>query len=73
MVQNDIHRLHVLLLGAGKIKDALWFSLESLCAIVQGCSRKLLMTKQILRLGIFNHDMTKFTDSFLFYKSFKNQ
>jgi len=41
MVQNDIHRLHVLLLGAGKIKDALWFSLESLCAVVQGCSRKL--------------------------------
>ena len=41
MVQNDIHRLHVLLSGAGKIKDALWFSLESLCAIVQGCSRKL--------------------------------
>lgn len=35
--------------------------------------RKLLMTKQILRLGIFNHDMTKFIDSFLFYKSFKIQ
>ena len=33
--------------------------------------RKLLMTKQILILGIFNHDMTKFIDSFLFYKSFK--
>ena len=41
MVQNDIHRLHVLLFGAGKIKDALWFCLQSLCAIVQGCSRKL--------------------------------
>lgn len=35
--------------------------------------RKLLMTKPILRLGIFNHDMTKFIDSFLFYKSFKIQ
>lgn len=35
--------------------------------------RRLLMTKQILRIGIFNQDMTKFTDSFLFYKSFKNQ
>jgi hypothetical protein len=34
--------------------------------------KSLLMTKQVLRIGIFNQDMTKFTDRFLFYKHLKN-
>ena len=34
-------------------------------------SRKLLMTKEILRIGIFNADMSKCTDRLLFYKSLK--
>lgn len=44
MVQNDIHRPHVLPLLAvmGKIKDTLWSCLvQPLSVIVQGCGRKL--------------------------------
>jgi hypothetical protein len=33
-------------------------------------SRKLLMTKNILRIGIFDKDMTKITDRYSFYKLF---
>lgn len=33
-------------------------------------SRKLLMTKNILRIGIFDKDMTKVTDRYSFYKLF---
>ena len=33
--------------------------------------RSVLMTKEILRIGIFNHDMTKCKDRKIFYKSFK--
>ncbi len=43
MVQNDIHRPHVLpFIGmVGKIKDASWFCLQSLSVLVKGCGRKL--------------------------------
>jgi hypothetical protein len=34
-------------------------------------SRKLLMTQPILRIGIFDKDMTKITDRLLFYKHLK--
>lgn len=34
-------------------------------------SRKLLMTKEIMKIGIFSQDMTKCTDKLLFYKSLK--
>ena len=33
--------------------------------------RKLMMRKEILRLGVFSDDMTKFTDRLLFHKSLK--
>ena len=36
-------------------------------------ARKLLMTKETLRIGVFSQDMTKFTDRRLFYKHQKNQ
>lgn len=36
-------------------------------------SRRLLMTKEILRFGVFNDDMTVFTDRRLFYKHSKQR
>ena len=34
--------------------------------------RRILMTKELLRIGIFREDMTKYIDRLLFYESFKN-
>jgi len=35
--------------------------------------RKLFLKKDILKIGVFNQDLTKFTDKFIFYKQFKKK